>query len=330
MSRPRALGLICLAILAVGVVALRLFIDRDPITGEVSLQWAGPQWLDLRLGAAFAGAALGAALAISGALLQAALQNPLASPSLLGVASGAGLGVMVVLWGAHACAMTAATGLLMTGAFVGALLALLIVLRLGTRGGWPDPVTTILAGVIVSTMAMAGIVLLQGLVPEGLRGRFLAWAMGTVPDLPSRGLLIALGALTVLLLLACICWSGWLDALGLGDVAATNIGAHPGAVRTACLVGAGLLTACCVALGGPMAFVGLVAPHVARLLVGPMHRFLVPGAALAGLILVVGADSLRQMIDLGTGRLPVGVLTTLIGGPVFLILLRREVHRAQG
>lgn len=324
----RALGLVALALLAIGAVVLRLLVDRDPASGSVTLQWPQPQWQSIRVDAALAGAALGAGLAIAGVLLQGALRNVLAAPSLLGVSSGAGLGVMLVLWAAHAMQVGASSGMLAIGAFAGALGALLLVLRLGSRGGWPDPVTTILAGVIVATMAMAGIVLLQGLVPEGLRGQFLAWAMGTVPDVPAPGLLMAAGMLAALALVSASIWSGWLDALWLGDDTALTMGAHPGAVRLACLLAAGGLTACCVALAGPLAFVGLVAPHAARRIVGPSHRTLVPASALAGMALVVGADALRQALDLGTGRLPVGVLTTLIGGPAFLLLLRREVRHA--
>lgn len=322
---PVFVGLVVLAGLA---IAARLLIDRDPNTDILTLQWPEPAWRGLRIAAAIAGAALGASLAIAGTLLQAALRNALAAPSLLGVSSGAGLGVMLVLWAGHALGMPVSQATLAVGAFIGAMAALGLVLRLGTRDGWPDPVTTILAGVIVATMASAGMVLLQGLVPEGLRGEFLAWAMGTVPDVPAQGLLVGVGGLALVALgVGCAC-GPWLDALLLGDDTATSIGAHPGALRLLCLIVAGLLTAGCVSLAGPLAFVGLVAPHAARRVLGPSHRLLIPGAALAGMTLVVGADALRQALDLGTGRLPVGVLTTLVGGPAFLLLLRRTVRHA--
>ena len=328
MHRGAWLAFVGLVVLAAIAVMARLLIDRDPNTGILTLQWPEPAWRGLRIDAAIAGAALGAALAMAGTLLQAALRNPLAAPSLLGVSSGAGLGVMVVLWAGHALDMHANQGIVAAGAFVGAMAALLLVLRLGTREGWPDPVTTILAGVIVATMASAGMVLLQGLVPEGLRGAFLTWAMGTVPDVPEQGLLIGVGVMALVTLgVGSIC-GPWLDALLLGDDTAASIGAHPGPMRLACLVVAGLLTAGCVSLAGPLAFVGLVAPHAARGLLGPSHRMLIPAAALAGMVLVVGADAIRQAVDLGTGRLPVGVLTTLLGGPAFLLLLRRTVRHA--
>jgi iron complex transport system permease protein len=327
-DRGHRYALVGLVVVALIAIAARMLIDRDPSTNVLTLQWPEQAWLPLRVSSAIAGAVLGAALATAGTLLQSALRNPLAAPSLLGVSSGAGLGVMLVLWSAHAMELSAHEATLTVGAFVGAMAALGLVIWLGTRGGWPDPVTTILAGVIVATMASAGMVLLQGLVPEGLRGSFLAWAMGTVPDVPARGLLVTLGVLVVVVVIIASIGGGWLDALLLGDDTATSLGAHPGPVRLACLCVAGLLTALCVALAGPLAFVGLVAPHAARRLLGPSHRLLVPAAAIAGIGLVVGADAIRQAIDLGTGRLPVGVLTTLIGGPAFLMLLRKRSGHA--
>lgn len=326
MNRQRLRGVGLLLLGAVAVLVLRLLVDRDPLSGDISLAWPEAAWRPLRLHAALAGAALGGALALSGTLLQASLRNVLAAPSLLGVASGAGLGVMVVLYVAHVSGMHASSGMWTLGAFIGAMGALLLVLQLGRRDGWPDPVTTILAGVIVATMASAGMVLLQGLVPEGLRGRFLAWAMGTVPELPEPGLLWSTVALLGVVGVVAFLGASRLDALLLSEDTAITIGAQPERVRTLCLLAAGLLTACAVALAGPLAFVGLVAPHMARRLLGSAHRLLVPGSVLAGIVLVVGADALRQVLDLGAGRLPVGVLTTLIGGPAFLVLLRRAMR----
>jgi iron complex transport system permease protein len=232
---------------------------------------------------------------------------------------------MVVLYVAWLLGMQASTGMWTMGACIGAVATLLLVIHLGTRQGWPDPLSTILAGVIVATMASGAMVLLQSMVPEGLRGRFLAWAMGTVPELPSHGLLVALWCLLGVSAIGAVGWARRLDALLLGDDTASSLGAQPGLVRLVALLVAGLLTALCVALAGPLAFVGLVAPHGARRLLGPDHRWLVPGAMLFGAALVTGADALRQAIDVGTGRLPVGILTTLLGGPAFLFLLRREM-----
>jgi len=318
--------IILLGLAAIAVLILRVLIDRDPITGVLSLAPPEVGWRAFRLTAACVGALVGGALALSGTLLQASLRNPLASPSVLGVSSGAGLGVMLALYIAHVTGSGDPSWV--APAMLGAMLAVVIVVALGRRDGWPDPVSTILAGVIIATMCGAGMVLLQGLVPEGLRGRFLSWALGTIPEIvPASALPILAG-----MLVAALAWAmlahGRLDALLLDHASATTIGASPGRTRLICLVAAGVLTAVTVALCGPLGFVGLVSPHVARLLVGPRHALLIPAAALAGAVLVVGADVLRQVMDLGTGRLPVGVLTTLAGGPFFLWLLKRGGRHA--
>jgi iron complex transport system permease protein len=317
---------ILLAVAIVAAMFLRILIDRDPSTGSLSLAWPDAAWRGFRLTAAVTGGLVGGALALSGTLLQASLRNPLAAPSVLGVSSGAGLGVMLALYVAHVTGM--ADPPWMPPAMVGAVLAVVLVLALGRRDGWPDPVSTILAGVIIATMCGAGMMLLQGLVPAGLRGEFLSWAMGTIPESVPSAALPILG----LLLAASVAWAiaahGRLDALLLDQASAITIGAAPGSTRLICLVSAGILTAVTVAICGPLGFVGLVAPHVARVLVGSRHVLLIPAAVLAGGVLVVGADVLRQAIDLGSGRLPVGVLTTLAGGPFFLWLLRRGGRHA--
>lgn len=314
---PMVLLLVAVAIVA----ALRMTIDRDPSSGALSLAWPQAEWRSFRVTATVVGLLVGGGLALAGTLLQASLRNPLASPSVLGVSSGAGFGVMLALFLAYQTGVTEISWGL--PAMLGAAVSVGLVLVLGRKDGWPDPVSTILAGVIIATMFGAGMVLLQGLVPDGLRGRFLAWALGTVPEVTATGAIPVLAGVLGVACLAGIVGHGRLDALLLDHASAVSIGASPGGTRLACLVAAGILTAMTVAMCGPLGFVGLVAPHCARLLVGPEHRLLVPAAVLAGAVLVTGADTLRQVIDLGTGRLPVGVLTTLAGGPFFLWMLRR-------
>ena len=313
--------IVLLLVAAAIVAALRMTIDRDPSSGAISLAWPQAEWRSFRVTATVIGLLVGGGLALAGTLLQASLRNPLASPSVLGVSSGAGFGVMLALFLAYQTGVTEiAWGL---PAMLGAAVAVGLVLVLGRKDGWPDPVSTILAGVIIATMFGAGMVLLQGLVPDGLRGRFLAWALGTVPEVMASGAIPVLAGVLGVACLISMVGHGRLDALLLDHASAVSIGASPGGTRLACLVAAGILTAMTVAVCGPLGFVGLVAPHSARLLVGPEHRLLVPAAVLAGAVLVTGADTLRQVIDLGTGRLPVGVLTTLAGGPFFLWMLRR-------
>jgi iron complex transport system permease protein len=165
-------------------------------------------------------------------------------------------------------------------------------------------------------------VFFQHLVPTGLRGEFTTWLMGHIPEAMDKRLLAVFGAIMA----AGVVISAWMgramDAATLGDDEARSIGLAIGPVRLGMFILAGILAAMTVAIAGPIGFVGLVGPHAARLLLGPTHGRLVLGAALAGIALVVGADAARQAIDLGAGRMPIGIFTAMIGGPAFIWLLR--------
>jgi iron complex transport system permease protein len=325
------LPLLLLLLAAVGVCLLRYAIDRTP-AGRLSLAWPEPDWASFRRTAMWCGVVVGGGLGLAGVLLQTLLRNPLASPYLLGVSSGAGLGVMAAM------AIAAGTGAVSgiggmdwsIPAMIGAMAALVIVLLLGRRGGWPDPVTMLLVGVVVATICAGGMMLLQHLVPLDVRGRFLSWVMGTIPEQIGGFQLVLAGLVVLLGLIASVLMSRWLDVSLLGDDEARSLGIPVGPMRLGVLTLAGMVTAVTVAIAGPIGFVGLIAPHLARRLVGPAHGVLIPASVLCGGVLVVGADAIRQAIDLGTGRLPVGVLTILAGGPIFLWLLRREVGSHAG
>jgi iron complex transport system permease protein len=155
--------------------------------------------------------------------------------------------------------------------------------------------------------------------------------MGRVPEAPPQRLLLVVSALAVTGAGLGIALGRSLDAACLSDDEARSVGVPLGWLRVTLFLAAGILTAATVSLTGPIAFVGLVAPHAARLLVGPRHATLALGSALAGAALLLAADSARQLLEIGGGRLPVGVLTAVIGGPVFLLLLRRApILRQQG
>lgn len=324
--RRSMVPMIVLVVLAAALCMLRYAIDRSP-DGQVSLAWPKSEWASFRLTAILASIIVGAGLGISGALMQSLLRNPLASPYLLGVSSGAGLGVMVAMAiAASAGLASAATIDWSLPAMIGAVCSLFIVLALGRRNGWPDPITVLLAGVVVATICSGGMMLLQHMVPMDVRGRFLTWMMGTVPEVMSRPQLLLAG-LAILIGVACSMSMGhWLNASLLGDDEAQSLGVPIGMMRLVLLSLAGIMTAVTVAIAGPIGFVGLISPHLARRVVGPNHHVFLPASMLAGIMVVVGADAARQAIDLGTGRLPIGVLTILAGGPIFLLLLRQEVR----
>ncbi len=316
--------LFLLLLLAFTAAALRILLDRDP-AGAVSLAWPDPAWAWVRWTALAVGATAGASLAVSGVLLQALLRNPLASPFILGISAGAGLGVMVGVFVAHRGGAPASVSSLSHGAWAlaGALSVLAVVYALAQKRGLLDPVTLVLTGVIVSSICGALIMFLQHLVPTGLMaGEITRWMMGRVDENAPPATLVVTGGLAVAGCVVAALLGRAMDAATLGADEARSVGLSLPPLRLALFTLAGALTAGAVALCGPIAFVGLIAPHAARFVLGPRHAPLVLGAALAGVALVVGADVGRQAIDLGAGRMPIGVFTALVGGPAFIWLLR--------
>lgn len=304
------------------------------LSGSSGFGWPDAAIVRYRVGAMGTAASVGAALALAGLFLQVLLRNALASPFVLGLSSGAGFGYMLALYvswrfGVGLSGVIGVAGTTVS-ATIGSLVTLAVVWALGVRRGVAEPLTLVLSGVVVGAIAAAGSVALQSLVPAGLRGDFVAWMTGRVPDAPPLELLSLVVGLTVVAA-AIGTWLGpTLDAASLSDDEATSSGVSLPRLRAVLFVLSGLLTAACVAIAGPIAFVGLIAPHAARLAIGARHRPLVVASALAGAALLVAADAIRQAIDLGGGRLPVGVLTAVVGGPVFLVLLRSRAVRSAG
>ncbi len=325
--RPRwsaTTGVLALLLL-VGVAAqLRLSIGRG-VTGPA---WGWPEesllW-ELRGTALLSALACGAALGLSGVLLQVLLRNPLASPFVLGLSGGAGLGMASAVW--LALSFPAWEWLLEGSAVgpatVGAILSLALVAWLGRRGGAIDPSTLILAGVIVTGTTGALMLLVQQMLPLETRGRLDVWMLGRIPERDAAVPLMIAGTVAAVGTIAAWRMGAALDAASLSDEEAISVGVDLPRLRRMMLLLASLLAAAATALCGPVAFVGLVAPHVARLACGARHGTLVVGSALAGALLLVSADALRQAVDVGAGRLPIGAVTAILGGPAFLILLRR-------
>lgn len=316
----RAVIVIGLALLAVAAVVLRLLI------GSGGLAWPTEgQILELRATRAALAAIVGAALAVAGVLMQSLLRNPLASPDILGPSSGASLAVVLSTYLAGAAAL--ASPVWQAGpALIGALAALALVYTLSQRRGVVNPTHLVLVGVIVSVLCGAGVMLIQTLRPAapGSVARQLLGALND--DLPSGAILVA-AIVVVSSIVAAWVSAPALDAATLDDDEARSLGVRLAPLRACVFVISGLLTASAVVLAGPVSFVGLVAPHAVRMLMGrqaagSVHRTLVVGSAMAGVTLIVGADVLIRAIDLGSGRVPIGVLTALLGGPVLLVLLR--------
>lgn len=315
--RTRGVVTLAVAAAALGVaVLLRLMVGGEGL----ALPESAAVW-ELRGVRVVAGLVVGASLGLAGVMLQALLRNPLASPDLLGLSAGSGLAVALAMYLAWRREGVIATGAGMEApALVGALGALAGVWLLAQRRARLEPVSLILVGVIVAVMCGAATVFIQHLLPDRgvAAGR---WLMGALRDDVTWSQLW-IGALAVLVFGGVGVWLGpAMDRLALSEEEARALGVRVGLVRFVLFLGGGVLTAASVALAGPIGFVGLVCPHVIRLGAGPAHRVVVVGAGLAGAALVVGADAGVKGFALGAGRVPIGVITALVGGPVFLWLL---------
>ncbi len=265
--------------------------------------------------------AVGAALAMAGTVLQALLRNPLAEPHILGVSGGAAFGGVLTLFFAD---QTMLPAFLVTpvGAFAGALAAMLAVYRLGTVHGKLQPYTFLLAGVVCNAFTGALIMAVNSMADLFQTHGILFWLMGSLattsyPLVAASFVYVLLGGGLLLR------ETRSLNALSLGEESATQLGVDVAAVRRLCFVVVSLLVGAGVAVSGMIGFVGLIVPHVTRLLFGPDHRLLLPASALVGGVFLAGADTLARSAT-GAAEIPVGVVTALCGGPFFVYLLRRK------
>lgn len=270
---------------------------------------------------------VGAGLAVAGAVLQAVVRNPLADPYVLGVSSGASLAAVAVLTlGGLTGSGLAATVGVSGAAFVGAVVTLAAVLVLGHRRSRLDPQRLLLAGVALSYLLQAMTTFLQLRVSSNQLAAVLFWLLGTVAgaDWAELGLPALLVVVATVWLMA---HGRQLNALLLGDDAAASLGVAVSRLRLSLLVVAAALTATVISVAGGVGFVGLVAPHCVRLLVGADHRRLLPAAALLGGVFLVLADLLGRVAAQPL-ELPLGVITAVAGVPFFLVLLRRSARTA--
>lgn len=272
---------------------------------------------DLRLPRALLAFAVGGSLALGGAALQAVVRNPLADPYLLGLSGGAGLGAVLAI-----ALHLAGPWALPLSAFAGALVAVVLVYRLAlVAGGTMDGRVLILAGVVVGAFfaSIMGAVLSVSPAPE-LRNAML-WLLGGFGGASWRTLLVFC-AYSVIPLAVLYLSSRSLDLLALGDEPARSLGANPARIRRTLYLAASLVTAAAVAVSGIIGFVGLVVPHAVRLRWGHLHLAIMPAAFLLGGTLLVIADAVARTA-FAPVELPVGVVTALVGVPVFAVLVRR-------
>ncbi|WP_414496697.1 FecCD family ABC transporter permease [Streptomyces sp. CRN 30] len=285
-------------------------------TADVSPIRNGIVW-ELRLPRTLLAAVCGAGLTVCGAVMQSLLRNPLADPFVLGVSSGASTGaVVVVVLGIGGGALS-----LSAGAFLGALLSFSLVLLLShTLGGSTDRV--VLSGVAAMQLfsALTSFVVMTSGDAETTRG-VLFWLLGSLGGAGWTDVWICLAVLAVALVV-CLGHARTLDAFAFGQEAAAALGVSVARTRLVLLCVTALLTAVLVASAGAIGFVGLVLPHAARALVGPGHARLLPVSALAGAVFLVWVDTLARTV-LDPQEVPVGVVTSLIGVPAFVLVLYR-------
>ncbi|MEN6549791.1 MAG: iron ABC transporter permease [Armatimonadia bacterium] len=278
--------------------------------------------LSLRLPRVLLAALVGVCLALSGAIMQALFQNPMADPYLLGVSSGAALGAIIAMAvGAAGVAAVVSVPLL---AFIGALAVVFLVYVLARRGGRVQTGTLLLTGIAVGSLVSALTSFMMLLMQRDLRG-VLFWLLGGLSGRGWPQVWIILPQATVGLVAAMVL-ARPLNMLLLGDEAAASLGLNTQAGKRLLLALASLLAAGAVAVSGIIAFVGLVVPHVTRMLVGPDHRRLLPLAAVMGALLMVLSDIAARML-LAPTELPIGIITSALGCPFFLYLLHRQGRR---
>jgi iron complex transport system permease protein len=267
----------------------------------------------------------GAALATAGALMQGVFGNPLAEPGVVGVSSGAAVAaasVIVFEW------TFAGTWTVAICAFIGGLVTTTLVYVMSRDGGRTEVVTLVLTGIALNAMTSAGLAFLMFLGDTQAREEIVFWTLGSLNG--SRWEYVGVVApLAGVGIVAAMFLAPKLDLLALGDRAARHVGVDVERLRMGTIVVVAVLTAAAVSFCGIIAFVGLVVPHLIRLIAGPGHRMLVPASALGGAVLLVAAD-LWARTAVEYADLPIGMLTSLIGGPFFFWLLRRARRTAGG
>jgi ABC-type Fe3+-siderophore transport system, permease component len=271
------------------------------------------------------GLIVGAGLAVSGAVMQALFRNPMASPYILGLSSGASLGAAIaILFTIPFIPVMVVTPVL---AFVFCFMTMMIVYSLARVGGKTQTETLLLAGIAISSFLSALVSFLTAISGEKLE-EIVFWSMGSLSRAEPENIALILPIVAVGVLIM-IVLSKELNAMMLGDSHAMDLGVDVKKVRLVLLICATLVTAAAVSYVGVIGFVGLVIPHITRLIVGPDNRKVIPLSILGGAIYLVACDYIAHMFVMvaGVGVLPIGIITALIGGPYFIYLLRRRKHQ---
>jgi len=305
-----------------GSVLHKLGLDIGPLPshpqGEATL------W-EVRFPRVVMAALAGASLATAGALMQGVFGNPLAEPGVVGVSAGAAVAAATVIaFGLD----FAGTWTVAICAFLGGLITTILVYTMSRDGGRTEVVTLVLVGIAINAVASAGLAFLMFIGDTQAREEIVFWQLGSLNG--SRWEYVGVVApMAAVGLVASLLLAPKLDLLSLGDRAARHVGVDVERLRMTTIVVVAVLTAAAVAFCGIISFVGLVVPHLIRMIAGPGHRLLVPASALGGAVLLALADLWARTL-VAYADLPIGMLTALVGGPFFFWLIRRARRTAGG
>lgn len=331
-----ALGLVLIGTVVISAITGQLPIAASEVIGSV-LKWLGfttslapvdpvveATLQVVRFPRIVMALAVGAALAVAGALMQAVFGNPLAEPGVVGVSSGAALGASTAI----VFGISAGGGGVALLAFIGGLLATLLVYAVARAGGRTEVVTLLLTGIAINAFAQAGLAFVLFLADTASREQIIFWQLGSLAGSVWSEVVIVLPVLILGTILA-VMMAGKLDLLALGERNARHLGVDVEQLRIVAIVLVALLTGVAVAFAGIIAFVGLVVPHIIRMALGPAHRGLLVASAVGGGALLAIADLLTRTLVAGAD-LPIGMLTALVGGPFFFGLLYQQRRRRGG
>ncbi|MFQ3256305.1 MAG: iron complex transport system permease protein [Porticoccaceae bacterium] len=319
------LPVVALFSLTVGTVSISWLEALGAIFGNASSAQIDTILFDIRLPRILLAIFVGAVLASTGAVMQGLFRNPLADPSLIGVSSGASVGASIMIvtaGGAIQGGALVGLSLVSIGAFVGGFLATLLVYRLATSGMGTSVTTMLLAGIAIGALAGALNSLLSYFSDNDMLRQISLWQMGNLSGASWLKVSI-MGVVAVLLMSLFPRDSKALNALLLGESEARHLGINVQWVKRRLIALTALGVGVSVAVAGLVGFVGLIMPHIIRLMIGPDHRWLIPASGLAGAVLLVIADSLARVVVI-PAELPTGILTAILGAPFFVILLLQQ------
>jgi iron complex transport system permease protein len=314
-------GAIHVSLYGLGRDLLRYFTGQSTaISSDYSLI------LNLRLPRIFLAVFVGASLAVAGTAFQALLRNPLADPYILGVSNGAAVGSILALLLEPHLALSPEIASVFTplGGFLGAGVVITVVYFLGRREGRIDSSTLLLGGVITASLLSAFIILLLTIMPSSNVRGTAYWLMGELSAVPSRPLAWVLRSVFLVATAVIYISSSDLNLLLSGEKEAMHLGVDVRRVRLVVYIAASALTGLAVAVSGSIGYLGLLVPHVMRMIFGSDHRLLIPASAFGGAIVLVFADTIARTIA-APAELSVGAITAIAGAPLFIYLLRRRM-----